>query len=185
MMPHLARRRLRDEERDPSFGLGLVFLVRRIGGDGELPQPRPLRLVSDLADPHRLYLRMIAKLDGGVGAQVVHPDRVRGRSAHRADEDVARTVLDAHQRCLANRAGLVAGVRHDDHRQPGVTKRGAFPAVEIRDLTELQTMRVREVNDAAERARLWKLAVAAFPPYEEYQAKTTRRIPVFIAEPKG
>src|SRR5437667_452688 len=44
---------------------------------------------------------------------------------------------------------------------------------------------VREVKDEAERARLWKLAVAAYPPYEEYQAKTTRRIPVFIAEPKG
>jgi len=36
---------------------------------------------------------------------------------------------------------------------------------------------VREVKDEAERARLWKLAVAAYPPYEEYQAKITRRIP--------
>ena len=36
-----------------------------------------------------------------------------------------------------------------------------------------------------ERARLWKLAVAAFPPYEESQAKTTRRIPLFVAEPSG
>jgi len=57
------------------------------------------------------------------------------------------------------------------------------PSVEIRDLTVVQTMRVREVQDAAERARLWKLSVAAFPPYEEYQAKTTRQIPVFVAEP--
>src|SRR5437773_9953446 len=57
------------------------------------------------------------------------------------------------------------------------------PTVEIRDLTTVQPMRVREVNDDAERARLWKLAVAAFPPYEEYQAKTTRQIPVFVAEP--
>jgi F420H(2)-dependent quinone reductase len=59
----------------------------------------------------------------------------------------------------------------------------ANPSVEIRDHTEVQTMRVREVNDDAERARLWTLAVAAFPPYEEYQAKTTRRIPLFVAEP--
>jgi F420H(2)-dependent quinone reductase len=44
-------------------------------------------------------------------------------------------------------------------------------------------MRVREVTDEPERGRLWKLAVAAFPPYSEYQAKTTRRIPVFLAEP--
>jgi deazaflavin-dependent oxidoreductase (nitroreductase family) len=60
----------------------------------------------------------------------------------------------------------------------------ANPVVEIRDHTAVQTMRVREVNEEAERARLWKLAVAAFPPYDEYQAKTTRRIPVFVAEPR-
>ena len=59
----------------------------------------------------------------------------------------------------------------------------ANPAVEIRDLAAVQSMRVREVGDESERARLWKLAVAAFPPYEEYQAKTTRKIPVFVAEP--
>ena len=60
----------------------------------------------------------------------------------------------------------------------------ANPAVEIRDHTVVQPMRAREVKDEAERARLWKLAVAAYPPYAEYQAKTTRRIPVFVAEPR-
>jgi len=59
----------------------------------------------------------------------------------------------------------------------------ANPAVEIRDHTVAHKMRVREVEDKSERARLWKLAVAAFPPYEEYQAKTTRPIPLFLAEP--
>ena len=44
-------------------------------------------------------------------------------------------------------------------------------------------MRVREVKDEAERARLWDLAVAAYPPYAEYQTRTTRRIPLFVAEP--
>jgi deazaflavin-dependent oxidoreductase (nitroreductase family) len=58
----------------------------------------------------------------------------------------------------------------------------ANPSVEIRDLTQSQPMRVREVTDDGERARLWKLAVAAYPPYEEYQAKTTRKIPLFVAE---
>ena len=55
--------------------------------------------------------------------------------------------------------------------------------VEIRDEAEVYAMRVREVVDAEELARLWDLAVAAFPPYEEYQSRTERRIPVFIAEP--
>jgi len=59
----------------------------------------------------------------------------------------------------------------------------ANPVVEIRDLTVVQRMRAREVTDEAERARLWALSVAAFPPYAEYQAKTTRKIPLFVAEP--
>ena len=59
------------------------------------------------------------------------------------------------------------------------------PAVEIRDHTAVQAMRVREVQDETERARLWDLAVAAYPPYAEYRTRTTRRIPVFVAEPVG
>lgn len=57
------------------------------------------------------------------------------------------------------------------------------PVVQIRDLTEVFDMRVREVTDEAERARLWEIAVAAFPPYRDYQQRTSRRIPVFVAEP--
>ena len=55
--------------------------------------------------------------------------------------------------------------------------------VEIQDETETHTMRVREVQDDAERARLWEISVEAFPPYAEYQERTTRKIPVFVAEP--
>lgn len=55
--------------------------------------------------------------------------------------------------------------------------------VEIRDLAEVQQMRVREVADPAERARLWAIGVEAYPPYAEYQQRTDRKIPVFVAEP--
>jgi F420H(2)-dependent quinone reductase len=44
-------------------------------------------------------------------------------------------------------------------------------------------MRVREVVDPVERQRLWDIAVEAYPPYQEYQGRTDRVIPVFIAEP--
>jgi deazaflavin-dependent oxidoreductase (nitroreductase family) len=37
----------------------------------------------------------------------------------------------------------------------------------------------------AERAEWWKRAVAAYPPYAEYQQKTDREIPVFVARPKA
>ena len=60
----------------------------------------------------------------------------------------------------------------------------AQPEVELRDGTVVRNMRVREVKDAAERSRLWDLAVAAYPPYADYQKKTERIIPVFVAEPR-
>ena len=55
--------------------------------------------------------------------------------------------------------------------------------VEIRDETEVYTMKVREVRQDPERARLWALAAEAFPNYDEYQGRTSRKIPVFLAEP--
>ena len=58
----------------------------------------------------------------------------------------------------------------------------AEPNVEIRDGTEVYSMRVREVVDSVERQRLWDIAVEAYPPYREYQEKTDRVIPVFVAE---
>ena len=59
----------------------------------------------------------------------------------------------------------------------------ANPQIELRDETVVRSMQVREVQDKAERDRLWALAVAAYPPYAEYQARTARQIPIFVAEP--
>lgn len=61
----------------------------------------------------------------------------------------------------------------------------ADPKVEIRDGTQVHSMRVREVVDSAEKNRLWDIAVEAYPPYQEYQDRTNRVIPVFLAEPAG
>ena len=59
----------------------------------------------------------------------------------------------------------------------------ANPNIEIRDGATVQTMQVREIEDPVEKQRLWDLAVQAYPPYQDYQEKTDRVIPVFIAEP--
>ena len=59
----------------------------------------------------------------------------------------------------------------------------ADPHIELRDETVVRPMHVREVKDATKKTRLWKLAVAAYPPYADYQAKTKRQIPLFVAEP--
>ena len=59
----------------------------------------------------------------------------------------------------------------------------AEPSVIIQDGSDIYDMTVREITDSNERKRLWKIAVEAFPPYHEYQEKTDRVIPVFLAEP--
>jgi len=59
----------------------------------------------------------------------------------------------------------------------------ANPEVEIRDETEVTNMRVREITEVSERDALWKASAEAYPPYIDYQAKTSRKIPVFLAEP--
>jgi F420H(2)-dependent quinone reductase len=60
----------------------------------------------------------------------------------------------------------------------------ANPQVELRDLSVVQTMRVREVTETAERERLWKLADAVYSQFAEYRTKaaTHRTIPMFVAE---
>jgi deazaflavin-dependent oxidoreductase (nitroreductase family) len=50
----------------------------------------------------------------------------------------------------------------------------------IQDGPEPFDAAVREV-DGEERERWWERAVAAYPPYAEYQTKTDRRIPVLVA----
>jgi deazaflavin-dependent oxidoreductase (nitroreductase family) len=57
-------------------------------------------------------------------------------------------------------------------------------AVMIQDGPEPFDATVREV-DGEERAQWWERAVAAFPPYAEYQERTERRIPVLIASRRG
>ena len=58
----------------------------------------------------------------------------------------------------------------------------ANPDVTIRDGERVFDARVREVTDPEERARLWDVAVAAYPDYADYQERTERIIPVFAAE---
>jgi F420H(2)-dependent quinone reductase len=53
-------------------------------------------------------------------------------------------------------------------------------SVEIQDGAEPFHAQVRELT-GDERAEWWTRAVAAYPPYAEYQTKTERVIPVFVA----
>ncbi|HEY1291720.1 MAG TPA: nitroreductase family deazaflavin-dependent oxidoreductase [Chloroflexota bacterium] len=56
--------------------------------------------------------------------------------------------------------------------------------VMIQDEAATFAAHVRELS-GDERAQWWDRAVAAYPPYAEYQTRTQRQIPVFLATPKG
>lgn len=56
------------------------------------------------------------------------------------------------------------------------------PKVEFQDGPNRSEMIARELT-GSERAEWWDRAVAAYPPYAEYQTKTSRQIPVFLLEP--
>lgn len=56
------------------------------------------------------------------------------------------------------------------------------PHVELQDGPARQDMTAREVTGDEKKA-WWDRAVAAYPPYADYQKKTEREIPVFVLEP--
>ena len=91
----------------------------------------------------------------------------------------------------------VMRVEHDGHYAIVASKGGApsnpswyfnlkaHPAeVRIQDGAKILDVSVREV-DGDEREQWWERAVAAYPPYAEYQENTDRRIPVFVAAPRA
>jgi deazaflavin-dependent oxidoreductase (nitroreductase family) len=57
-------------------------------------------------------------------------------------------------------------------------------AATIQDGPEPFDVTVREVT-GDEKAAWWARAVAAYPPYDEYQAATDRQIPVLVASRRG
>ncbi len=59
----------------------------------------------------------------------------------------------------------------------------AHPDIELQAGTETFPVHAREL-EGDEREQWWERCVAAYPPYAEYQTKTDRQIPVFLATRK-
>ena len=57
----------------------------------------------------------------------------------------------------------------------------AHPEVDLQDGTHKASY-VARLATGQERAEWWERAVAAYPPYADYQQKTDREIPVFLLE---
>ncbi|MGI9606192.1 MAG: nitroreductase family deazaflavin-dependent oxidoreductase [Acidimicrobiales bacterium] len=99
---------------------------------------------------------------------------------------------------VGRKSGLVRKVplmrvEHDGHYALIASKGGdpshpgwyhnllADDTVVMQDGAEPWETQVREL-EGDERQAWWDRGVAVYPPYEEYQAKTDRRIPVFVTE---
>ena len=78
-----------------------------------------------------------------------------------------------------------------------VASRGGAPKhpawfINLRDTPEIRLQvvdkkyrGVARITAGAERERLFRMMAGLFPSYNDYQAKTTREIPVVVLEPKG
>ena len=85
-----------------------------------------------------------------------------------------RVEKDGHYAMIASKGG-------DPEHPAWYHNVKAHPSVTVQDGDKVVTGTAREI-DGAEREQWWKLAVEAYPPYAEYQTKTTRLIPVFVVE---
>lgn len=131
--------------------------------------------------------------------QVATYERTQGREANTLpDTDMPVVIVTMR----GNRSGKirktpVMRVEHDGNYAIVASKGGApthpdwyfnlksHPdEVRVQDGAKVIDVSVREV-DGDEREQWWKRAVAAYPPYAEYQTNTERRIPVFVTSPKA
>jgi deazaflavin-dependent oxidoreductase (nitroreductase family) len=58
------------------------------------------------------------------------------------------------------------------------------PDIEVQYKSNKMKLRARQVGDE-EKARVWPTCVEHYPPFEDYQARTNRNIPVFVCEQRG
>jgi len=80
---------------------------------------------------------------------------------------------------IATASGKIVPTGRTKTIQPLET--GTVSAINVQDGDKVVALTAREV-EGAEREQWWDLAVEAYPPYAEYQTKTTRQIPVFVLE---
>jgi deazaflavin-dependent oxidoreductase (nitroreductase family) len=111
-------------------------------------------------------------LDTGIACVVVTS---RGAKTGKLRKNpVMRVEHDGKYAAIGSKGG-------DPHNPVWVYNLRADPHVELQDGSDKWDMVAREVT-GEERAEWWARGVAAYPPYDEYQAATTREIPVFVLE---
>jgi F420H(2)-dependent quinone reductase len=149
-------------------------MTERMPVDGEY-EPSPRRWVRDQVD---LYERSDGT-DGttlrDTGLPVVIVTNRGARTGKVRKTPVMRVEHEGRYAAVASMGGAPTNpVWYHNLR--------AHPRVRVQDGAKRFDMIAREVS-GAEREEWWHRAVAAYPPYAEYQTRTTRLIPVFVLEP--
>jgi deazaflavin-dependent oxidoreductase (nitroreductase family) len=115
-------------------------------------------------------------LDTGMPVVIV---TTRGnKSGHVRKTPVMRVEHDGEYALVASKGGA------PEHPVWYYNLTGDPTSVAIQDGPEPFDVSVRQVT-GEEKATWWTRAVAAYPPYAEYQANTDREIPVFVATRKS
>jgi len=109
------------------------------------------------------------------GVQVVVVTSVGARSGKLRKNPLMRVEHDGSYALVASKGGAP---EHPTWYHNLV----AHPTVELQDGPDRRDYSVR-LAEGDERAAWWDRAVAVWPAYADYQLKTNREIPVFVAEP--
>ena len=109
------------------------------------------------------------------GVPVVVVTSVGARSGKLRKNPVMRVEHDGRYALVASKGG---SPQHPTWYHNLVER----PLVELQDGPDKREYTVR-VADGDERELWWQRAVGVWPAYADYQEKTDRKIPVFIAEP--
>ncbi len=137
-------------------------------------EPSPQQWVRDQVDEYESSggQRGITLLDTGLPVIIVTS---RGnRTGKLRKTPLMRVEHDGEYALVASRGGAPT------HPVWYYNLKASPETVVIQDGPTVFDARIRELS-GDERAEWWERAVAAFPPYAEYQTKTERAIPVFVA----
>jgi F420H(2)-dependent quinone reductase len=140
-------------------------------------EPSPSEWVRDQVDAYESSGGTRANTLRDTGLPIVIVTSRGAKSGTLRKSPVMRVEHDGEYAIIASKGGAPT------HPEWYLNLVAAPDNVAIQDGPEPFDVTVREVS-GDERATWWERAVAAYPPYAEYQERTDRTIPVLVATPK-
>lgn len=140
-------------------------------------EPSPQQWVRDQVEEYEASGGTRANTLRDTGLPIIVVTTIGAKSKKLRKNPVMRVESDGNYVLVASKGGS------PDHPQWYYNLVSHPEEVMIQDGAEKFEVSVREI-DGEERQAYWDLAVEAYPPYRDYQQKTDRKIPVFLASRK-